>query len=55
MSEAKPDATDDRIRELYLRRFTDKEIAQALGIHRVTVTRRRLAMGITRNDRTPAA
>ena len=56
MSETpKPDPIDERIRELYLRRYTDQEIADALGIHRVTVTRRRLAMGITRADRTPAA
>ena len=55
MTEPKRDATDERIRELYLKRYSDAEIAQALGLHRVTVTRRRLAMGINRSDRTPAA
>ena len=51
-----PETTDARIRELYLQRFTDREIAHVLGIHRVTVTRRRLAQGVTRRDRTtPAA
>jgi DNA-binding transcriptional regulator LsrR (DeoR family) len=47
---------DERIRTLYVdRRYSDREIAEALGIHRVTVTKRRLALGITRADRRPAA
>ena len=50
------DATDRAIRALYLEgRHTDREIALALGIHRTTVTRRRLAMGVTRHDRKPAS
>jgi hypothetical protein len=49
----RPDATDERIRSLYLARYTDKEIAVAVGLHRVTVTRRRLALGITSKDRKP--
>jgi hypothetical protein len=52
---APADATDDRIRALYIDgRHTDREIGEALGIHRVTVTRRRLAMGVSRADRKPA-
>jgi DNA-binding CsgD family transcriptional regulator len=50
-----PDATDRAIVALYIQgRHTDREIAEALGLHRVTVTRRRLALGVTRKDR-PAA
>ena len=46
---------DERIRVLYLvRRFSDREIAEATGRHRVTITKRRLALGITRRDRSPA-
>ena len=48
-------AQDDRIRELYLARHSDQEIAEALGVHRTTVTRRRLALGITRADRKAAS
>ena len=51
-----PDATDRAIIALYVEgRHTDREIAEALGIHRTTVTRRRLAMGVTRRDRKPAS
>ena len=47
---------DERIRSLYIDgRHSDREIAEALGLHRVTVTRRRLALGITRADRPSAA
>lgn len=50
------DERDERIRSLYVdRRHSDREIAEALGLHRVTVTRRRLALGITSADRSPAA
>jgi DNA-binding CsgD family transcriptional regulator len=50
-----PDATDRAIVALYVQgRHTDKEIAEALGLHRVTVTRRRLRLGVTRKDREPA-
>lgn len=46
---------DERIRSLYIDgRHSDREIAEALGLHRVTVTRRRLALGIRPEDR-PAA
>ena len=46
------EAINRQIRDLYVnRRFTDREIAEAVGLHRVTVTRRRLAMGVTRADR----
>lgn len=49
-------ARDERIRDLYVnRRFTDREIGQALGLHRVTVTRIRIRLGISRDDRTVAA
>lgn len=42
----------DLVRELYVdRRFTDQEIAAALGVHRVTVTKWRADWGITREDR----
>lgn len=48
------DATDRAIAALYVNhRCSDAEIGQALGLHRVTVTRRRLALGITRKDRKP--
>ena len=48
--------TDALIRHLYLeRRHSDQEIADALGIHRTTVTRRRLAMGVRPSDRPKAA
>jgi len=51
-----PDATDRAIVALYVDyRHTDQEIADALGLHRVTVTRRRLALGVTRRDRKPAS
>jgi len=50
-----PDATDRAIVALYVEgRHTDLEIAHALGLHRTTVTRRRLALGVTRKDRKPA-
>lgn len=46
--------TDALIRHLYIdRRHSDREIAEALGLSRVTVTRRRLAMGVRPSDRTP--
>ena len=55
-AKAQSDPTDERIRALYVEgRHTDREIAAALGVHRVTVTRRRLAMGVTRADRKPAS
>ena len=45
----------ERIRSLYVdHRHSDREIAEALGLHRVTVTRKRLALGITSADRRPA-
>jgi hypothetical protein len=48
------DAIDRAIVALYVQgRHTDLEIATALGLHRTTVTRRRLALGITRRDRQP--
>lgn len=40
------------IRELYLeRRFSDREIAEAIGVDRVTVNKWRRANGIRRDDR----
>lgn len=46
------DATDRAIVAFYVdHRLSDREIATALGIHRTTVTRRRLALGVTRRDR----
>ena len=46
------DATDRAIVRLYVdHRYADIEIARVLGIHRTTVTRRRLALGVTRRDR----
>ena len=40
------------IRELYLeRRFSDQEIADSIGVHRVTVTNWRQEWGIRREDR----
>lgn len=53
---AVPSGTDGHIerviRELYLeRRFSDQEIADALGVHRVTVTKWRQRWGINRADR----
>jgi len=51
-----PDATDRAIVALYVdHRHTDQEIADALGLHRTTVTRRRLRLGVTRKARKPAA
>jgi len=45
----------ERIRSLYVdHRHSDREIAEALGLHRVTITRKRLALGITSADRRPA-
>lgn len=42
----------DHLREMYVdRRFTQEEIAGALGVHRVTVTKWLAAFGITRDDR----
>lgn len=44
------------IRELYVdRRHTDQEIAEALGVNRVTVTKWRRRWGITRDDRPAVA
>lgn len=41
------------VRELYVdQRHSDREIAEALGVHRVTVTNWRSEWGITRDDRT---
>ena len=40
------------VRELYVeKRHTDREIAEALGVHRVTVTNWRSEWGITRDER----
>lgn len=40
------------VRELYIdRRHSDQEIADALGVHRVTVTNWRREWGINRDDR----
>lgn len=40
------------IRDLYLdKRHSDQEIAEALGVHRVTVTKWRRRWGIRRDDR----
>lgn len=51
-----PDVIDRAIVALYVDgRHSDREIAEALGIHRTTVTRRRLALGVTRKDRKAAA
>ena len=42
------------IRDLYLeRRHSDQEIADALGVNRVTVTKWRKRWGIERADRPP--
>jgi DNA-binding XRE family transcriptional regulator len=44
------------IRELYIeRRFSDQEIADAIGVHRVTVTKWRSEWGIDREDRPAVA
>lgn len=44
------------VRELYLdRRFSDREIAEALGVHRVTITLWRQEWGISRDDRPAVA
>lgn len=44
------------IRELYLdKRHSDQEIADALGVNRVTVTKWRRRWGITRDDRPAVA
>ena len=46
---------DEQIRALYIEgRYSDREIALALGLHRVTVTRLRLALGVTAADRPEA-
>jgi DNA invertase Pin-like site-specific DNA recombinase len=40
------------VREMYLdRRYSDQEIADAIGVHRVTVTNWRQEWGIRREDR----
>lgn len=40
------------IRELYVeKKFSDREIAEAVGVHRVTVTNWRAEWGIAREDR----
>lgn len=42
------------VRDLYLeKRHSDQEIAAALGVHRVTVTKWRKRWGIARDDRPP--
>jgi transposase-like protein len=42
------------IRDLYLgKRHSDQEIADALGVNRVTVTKWRKRWGIARDDRPP--
>lgn len=47
---------DNRIRDLYVNgRYSDREIGEAVGLHRVTVTEIRKRLGITRADRKPAA
>lgn len=44
------------VRELYVdQRHSDREIAEALGVHRVTVTNWRAEWGITRDDRPAVA
>jgi transposase len=44
------------IRDLYLgKRHSDQEIADALGVNRVTVTKWRKRWGITRDDRPAVA
>ena len=44
------------IRELYLeKRHSDQEIADALGVNRVTVTKWRKRWGISRDDRPAVA
>lgn len=45
---------DELLRELYVeRRHTQEEIAEALGIHRMTVSLWLREYGITRDDRGP--
>ncbi len=47
---------EDVIRELYIeRRHTDREIARALGIGRMTVNQWRRELGISRDDRPAVA
>jgi plasmid maintenance system antidote protein VapI len=44
------------LRELYVeRRATQEEIAETLGVHRVTVTKWLASFGITRDDRPAVA
>ena len=44
------------VRELYVdKRHSDQEIANALGVNRVTVTKWRQRWGITRDDRPAVA
>lgn len=44
------------VRELYVeKRFSDREIAEALGVHRVTVTNWRAEWGIAPEDRPAVA
>lgn len=46
------DVTDEAIRRLYtVEGLPDRLIAMRVGLHRVTVTRRRLAMGLTIRDK----
>lgn len=48
-------ALPELLRELYIdRRHTQEEIAQALGVHRVTVTKWLAAFEISRADRADA-
>jgi plasmid maintenance system antidote protein VapI len=43
---------EELLRELYLeRRLSDREIAELVGVHRVTVTNWRQELGITRDER----
>jgi transposase len=44
------------VRELYIeKRFSDREIAEALQVHRVTITNWRADWGINRDERPTAA
>lgn len=47
---------DDLVRSMYLDgRYSDREIGEALGLHRVTVTLIRKRLGVKKSDRRPAA
>lgn len=46
---------EEHLRELYVeKRLTDREIADLLGVHRLTVSEWRRAFGINRTQRTAA-